>query len=70
MEAETKGEVKFVNYGQDTAENCPAVNAYTRYAPNGPKEKSETFDLDIDEYAPLVVNRIHSVLVKIGERTS
>lgn len=66
----TKGRIKVVNPGDDSPENCPAINAYTRYTPNGPKKKEETFDLDIDEYAPKVVEKMHSMLVKMGERTN
>jgi len=66
----TEGKIRIENPGDDSAQNCPAVNAYTRYTPNGPRKKTERFDLDIDEYAPKVVERMHAVLVAMGERTS
>jgi len=69
MTLEYKGEIRFENFGQDSPTSCPAVKDYTRYSPNGPKPRSESFEIDIDEYAPQVVERMHSMLVKIGERT-
>lgn len=69
MTKKTTATIRVENYGHDTPEKCPAYNAYTRYTPNGPKEKSETLCRDIDEYAPKVVNRMHSILVEIGKRS-
>ena len=60
-------EIVIINLGNDSPENCPAVCAYTQYADNHPVTREDSFQSDIEEYAPKVVGRIHSVLKKIGK---
>jgi len=69
MEEKITGKVRLINPGNDSPSNCPAVNAYMRYSKNGPKGKEESFDTDLDSYAPKVVRRMYSMLLDIDRHS-
>lgn len=69
MTKKTTLTIRVDNRGHDTSEKCPAFNTSTRYTPNGPKKRSDTFFDDIKNYAPKVVNKMHSILIEMGKRS-